>query len=139
MTIHETYTDINGVLTLANADDPHYEQKFATSTEFFDFVRQLIAAGNAHFGTTARLLESVGELNVGKFLSDDDFPAAASLPDDNPDTYTWQDFRREHLAQLEAMVAAMKVEPKAPYTWAEHQAANQATLGEIAAAVGVKR
>jgi hypothetical protein len=27
----------------------------------------------------------------------------------------------------------------APHTWAEHQAANQATLDEIAAAVGVKR
>ena len=27
----------------------------------------------------------------------------------------------------------------APYTWAEHQAANQATLDEIAAAMGVKR
>jgi ABC-type sugar transport system substrate-binding protein len=27
----------------------------------------------------------------------------------------------------------------APHTWAEHQAANQQTLDEIAAAVGVKR
>jgi hypothetical protein len=27
----------------------------------------------------------------------------------------------------------------APYTWAEHQAANQATLDEIAAAMGMKR
>jgi hypothetical protein len=32
-----------------------------------------------------------------------------------------------------------EVTGNAPYTWAEHQAANQATLDEIAAAMGAKR
>ena len=62
-----------------------------TGDEVLELARDLIAAGNAHFGTTARLVESAGELNV------------------------------------------------ASYTWADHQAASQATLDEIAAAMGVKR
>ena len=53
--------------------------------------------------------------------------------------YTWQDFRREHLAQFEAMVDALPATEKAPYTWAEYQAANKQALDEIAAFVGGTR
>lgn len=51
--------------------------------------------------------------------------------------YTWADFRREHLAQFEAMLAALPT--KTGYTWADHQAANQAAKDDIAAFVGGTR
>lgn len=50
---------------------------------------------------------------------------------------TWQDFRREHLAQFEALLDALPT--KTGYTWAEYQAANKLSLDEIAAFVGGTR
>lgn len=169
--------------------------KLRTTADWLELLRDLVTAGNAHFGATARLIEISGELNVAQFLSDDDLassPDAAANPGtvyevtgDAPYTltiddvriphgdyppinfddhshrnivdelsplhwfgrendgaqirqdYTWQDFRREHLAQFEAMLAALPT--KTGYTWAEFQAANQQALDDIAAFVGGTR
>lgn len=61
-----------------------------TGDDLLELLHGLITAGNAHFGTTARLIEASGELNVAQLLSDDETAKSA--------TYTWQDFRCEHLA-----------------------------------------
>lgn len=138
-----------------------------TDDDLLELLRDLIAAGNAHFSTTARLVEASGEVNAGQLLSDDIRIAPGDYPPINFDDhshrtladelsplhwfgrendgsqlrqdYTWQDFRREHLAQFEATVAALKPEPEAPYTWAEYQAANKQALDEIADFVGGTR
>lgn len=129
MTIHETYTDANGVLTLANVDDSHYEQKFATATEFFEFVRQLAAAGNAHFGTTARLIDASDKVTAAPYLIPADTPPLDPQKHIPVDELAVKWFRREDDGS----------QIRQDYTWAEHQAANQQTLDEIAAFVGVKR
>lgn len=126
-----------------------------TRSDLLELLRDLIAAGNAHFGTTARLIEASGELNVGEqdslghfsvhvggreFVADEfrtlsfeiDGKSGAigalvigdgmqtstgtvvhppsSIGTTLGESYTWADFRREHLAQFEAMVAEIKVE-----------------------------
>ncbi len=125
-----------------------------TGDDLLELLRDLITAGNAHFGTTARLIEASGELNVGEqdslghfsvhvggreFVADEfrtlsfeiDGKSGAigalvigdgmqtstgtvvhpssSIGTTPGESYTWADFRREHLAQFEAMVDAIKV------------------------------
>lgn len=124
-----------------------------TGSDLFELLRDLITAGNAHFGTTARLIEASGDLNVGgqdlpghfgvhiggrEFVADefrtlsfeidgksgaigtlvigDGMQTSASTVVHPPssigatpgESYTWQDFRREHLAQFEAMMGGKR-------------------------------
>lgn len=54
-------------LALACGCDSAQGEAFTTAAEFFAFVRQLVDAGNKHFGTRALLLPNAAPLTWDEF------------------------------------------------------------------------
>lgn len=66
-------TESGGVLFIETPGADQFSLIFSDSGKYLEFVKQLVAAGNAHFGTRMQVLDDVGELShphIVEFVDD---------------------------------------------------------------------